>query len=120
VTVEWSDTSILVVFESDTLSDSKSMSSSVEGSDGLCSSVEGEPLSLVIWVVVLDLEIVLTSTEVSAVEDRSVFSHSGSNLEFDSGGKWLLSEFNTLSVDRPSLVSTVVALVPVDMSSMGV
>jgi len=120
VTVELSENSPLVVSESNVFFNSKDVTSLVVGSDGLSSSVEGEPLLLVIWVVILDFKIVLTSTVVVGLVDSSVFSHSGSDLESNSRGKWLLGVGDSLSVSVPSLVGAIVALEPVNMSSMGV
>ena len=91
---------------------SKSKLSLVESSDAVSSGIEGEPLSVVIWVVILDSKSVLLCSNILGVEECSSFLHSASNLELNSGSKWLLWIVNSLSVDGPCLVSTVVALVP--------
>lgn len=94
--------------------------SSVESSDTLGSLVKGKPLLLVRWVVVLGSESVLVGTNVLSVVQSSVTSHLTLDLESDSRGEWLTWVVVSLLVDIPGLVKTLVALVPVDVSSMGV
>ena len=92
----------------------------VEGSDGLSSSVEGEPLLVLGWVVVSDSESELVSSDVLVVEEGSVVWHHRSDLELDTGSQWVLWIVNSSSVDPPSLVGVVVALVPDDVSVVSV
>lgn len=72
----------------------KCVASSAIGSDGLSSSVESEPLLLIIWVKVLNSESELVSTNVLVPEEGSSFSHSASDLELDSACQWLLWIFD--------------------------
>ena len=53
-----------------------SITSSSPGSNGLGSSVEGPPLLVVRWVVVLDSESELVSSDVLVPEESSVVEHS--------------------------------------------
>lgn len=103
-------------------SSGKCVTSSCIGSDSLCSPVEGEPLSVVHRVVVLDVGSVLVSSNVVLPEECSVSSHSRLDLEFDSISKWVwwVLHLVNLLVNRPSLVGSVVAAPPVDVSSLRV
>jgi len=98
----------------------KSISSSVERSDGLGSPVECPPLSSVIWVGVLDSESELVSTDVLSVEEGSVGWHQTLDLELDSISEWISWEVRSSWVEPPSLVSAVVAFVPNNISVVGV
>jgi len=60
------------------------------------------------------------TTDVLMPEERLVVWHSGSDLELDSAGQWLFWVLITLGVDPPSLVSTVVALVPDSVSVVSI
>jgi hypothetical protein len=89
-------------------------------SDGLGSSVEVEPLSVVPWLVVVDSQSVVVVTNVLMPEQGSVAAHSGSNLESDSVTKdWSVID-STLLVEPPSLVGTIVAVPEDDVSVMSV
>ena len=83
VTSPWSDGGSNSDSEALTLLVSNDHVSLVENSDGLSSSVEGEPLFVLGWVVVSDSKSVLTGSDVLVVEESSVVSHNGSDLEFD-------------------------------------
>lgn len=89
-------------------------------SDGSASSVEGEPLSLLFWVSVGNLQVELSTTNVVSSLDSSVSSHLGEDLELDSVGEWLLWILESLLVNLPALVLTIVAIVPDNMSVVGV
>lgn len=118
VTREWSESGSDIDLEALTSLVGKSVLSLVESSDGLGSLIEGEPLLLVIWVEVLDSESILVSTNVLSRVKSSVLIHSGSDLELDSGSQWLLWILNGFLVNPPSLVGTVMALVPDQVSVM--
>lgn len=90
--------------------------SSVEGSDSLGSSIENEPLVVVVWVVPVHSQSELVSTNMLREEQSLVGLESGSDLESNSRGKWLLWIVVSLSVNIPSLVSSVMAFVPDQMS----
>lgn len=86
-------------------------------SDGFGSSVEGEPLSLVPWGMVLDLELVLTVSGVGLAHIEGSSSELSSELEKTSIPDWWVFVLNNnLEVgafdDLPSLVGTVVAVPP--------
>ena len=74
----------------------------------------------VLWVVVSDSKSPLVSSDVFMVEESSVASHSGLDLELDAVSDWVFWIVNSLSVGVPSLVQTVVALVVDCPSSIGV
>ena len=94
--------------------------SSPHGSDGVRSSVEGEPLLVLPWGIISDSESILVSSNVFGDLKSSVGSHSRSDSESDSiGVDWSSSDL-TSGVKSPTLVGIVVA-VPVDnMSSVSV
>jgi len=83
--------------------------SSVEHrSDGLGSPVEGPPLLSVVSVVVLDSEVVLSTSSRVSDNERSVGSHSGSELELNSISDWesVVSLYISLQVEAlPWMVS---------------
>jgi len=83
-----------------------------ERSDGLGTRVEHEPLLVVIWVVVSDSESELLSTNVLGEVQGSLASHSGLDLELESISERVVWEVSGLGVDDPSLVQSVVAVVP--------
>jgi hypothetical protein len=89
-------------------------------SDGLGSPVEGPPLSVMTWVVVLDSKSVLVVTDVLVPEESSLAWHDGLDLESNTVSKWVSWMVSGFLVNDPGLVGTVVALVPVDMSVLGV
>lgn len=80
VSLEWSDDSIVSVSsEIGVLNALINRDNSVSigvGSDSSGSPVEGPPLLVVSWVVVLDSQSVLTSTDVLVPEEGSVLGHS--------------------------------------------
>lgn len=82
------------------------------GSNGVSSGVEGEPLSDVIWVVVLDSKSQLISTNGFTVVKGSVSCHSRLDLEFESVLQWEWWELDGLSIDPPGLIEAVVATPP--------
>ena len=85
-------------------------------SDGLGSSVEVEPLSVVPWLVVVDSESVVVVSDMLVPEQGSVAAHSGSDLESDSVSEnWLVVDGTDL-VEPPSLVGTIVAVPEDDVS----
>lgn len=63
---------------------SNAVSSSVVLSDGLGSSVEGEPLLSVGWIVILDSDSILVTSNMLGLNNSSVSVHSGFDLESDS------------------------------------
>lgn len=91
-----------------------SIVSLVERSNGSSSSVEGEPLSLVFWVEVLDSKVSTSGVDgLSSLQLRS-------DLELNTILEWL-SWVDVLSlVSVPSLVQTVVAVVVLNPSVMSV
>ena len=90
------------------------------GSDGSGSSVEDEPLSVVLWLVVSDSESVLASTDVLLPVQGSEGAHSGLDLESLAIWKWLLWIGVGSLVDIPGLVQTVVAVPHDGVSEMSV
>jgi len=95
----------------------ENVGSSGPGSDGSGSGIEGPPLLRALWVVVLDSDSVLVSSNVLSPEQGSVSAHSRFDLESFSISNWVwwVSEWDLwLGIDEPSLVDTVVASVPVD------
>lgn len=83
-------------------------SSVVHRSDGLGSPVEGPPLLSVVSVVVLDSEVVLSTSSRVGDNERSVGSHSGSELELNSISDWesVVSLYISLQVEAlPWMVS---------------
>lgn len=97
-----------------------SIASSGPGSDSVSSGVKGPPLLVVLWVVRSDSESVLVSTNMLMPEEGSSVGHSRSNLELSSVSEWVSWVVVALSVNNPSLVDTVVALVPDDVSMVRV
>jgi hypothetical protein len=89
---------------------------SVVSSDSLSSVIKVEPLLLVFWVVVLDSESVLVTTDVFSPGDSSVACHLALELELDAIGKWIRWVFNTDSVHVPAHSSTISALTPKGVS----
>lgn len=75
---------------------------------------------LVLWVMSLDSQSVLVSSNMLFPEESLVALHSGSDLELDSVGERVVWVVVTLSIDHPSLVEAVGALVPVNVSSVSV
>lgn len=69
---------------------------------------------LVIWIVVNESDVS------SDPGNWSLALHLGLDLESDTVSDWVSWELGSLSVDHPTLVGTIVALVPVDMSVVGV
>jgi len=55
----------------------------------VCSSVEDEPLSVILWVVVSDSQSILISTDVFFPEEGSMRLHLGLYLELDSITEWV-------------------------------
>lgn len=101
--------------------------SSVGGSDRSGSSVEDEPLLPLPWGMVLDTQFVLVSSDVGSEvdEEGSVLRHHVSELEWNSISKrWVLVLDNDLVVggldEGPSLVGSVVAVPPDDVSHVSV
>jgi hypothetical protein len=89
-----------------------------ERSNGSGSSVEGEPLVVVSWLVVLESESVLVMTNVLFHDDRSLGTHLGSDLESLSVFIWLFSSDGTVLVDSISQVFVVrVAVVETHVDS---
>jgi hypothetical protein len=88
---------------------SKDVRSSCPSSNGPGSRVEEEPLSVVFRVVVSDSKTELVSSNMLIPEECSVVSHSALDLELDSISKWLRWISDSLEVDVPCLVETVVA-----------
>lgn len=110
------------------LSDSESLSSLVgdnlvslrPGSDSLSSIIEGPPLSVVLGVVVSDSKSELVLAILLVEEEGSVSWHSRLDLELNSVGKWVLWIFVGDSVNVPSLIGTVMASPPDDVSLVSV
>lgn len=90
------------------------------GSDGSGSSVEDEPLSVVLWLVVSDSESILVSTDMLMPEEGSEGSHSRLDLELDVVTKWLSWVVVSLLVDVPGSREVVVAVVGPDLSHVSV
>ena len=72
-------------------------------------------MSVVTWVVVLDSESVLVSTNVLVPEEGSLGVHSSLDLELDTISQWVSSEVEWSSVNEPGLVGAVVAFPPDDL-----
>lgn len=101
------------------LKSGEGLSSLGKGSNSQGSSVEDEPLSLVSGVVILDVSSEASTLVISPVEG-SVTSHSRFDLELDVVTEWVWWELDGLwhlSVNNPSLVSSVMA-VPEDNVSV--
>ena len=77
-------------------------------------------MSVVIWHVVSDSESELVCTNVLLPEEGSSRFHQGLDLESDSVVEWESWVLLGLGVDGPSLVQTIVALVPDNVSVVGV
>lgn len=109
----WSDNSSNVDLEALASLVGNSVLSLGEGSDGLSSGIEDPPLLVVVWIVVLDSESILVVSDVlSEVQGSLVGEHSRSDLELNSRSKWLNWVVNSLLVEVPSLVGSIVAVVP--------
>lgn len=67
-------------------------------------------MSVVIWVVVLDSQSVLVSSNMLSVEECSLGWHSSLDLESDSVSQWVSWVLNTLLIEVPLLVSFSVAI----------
>lgn len=80
-----------------------------EGSDRFGSLVEHEPLLVVVWVSVSDSQSVLMASDMLGDDQGSVGWHGRLDLESKSVSQWVSWEVNTLLVEVPSLVCTVVA-----------
>ena len=91
-----------------------------ESSDGSGSSVEDEPLSVVLWLVVSDSQSVLVATDVLVPEEGSEGSHSRLDLELDVVTKWLLWIVVSLLVNVPGGREVVVAVVGPNLSHVSV
>lgn len=89
-------------------------------SNGLGSPVEDPPLFVAVWVVVLDSESVLMSTNVFMPEEGSSASHLGLDLESSSISDWVSWIRDSSGVDGPALVGMVVASPEDDMSVLRV
>lgn len=86
-------------------------------SDGLGSPVIYEPLSLVIWVLHSDSQSVLMRSEMLSNEQTSFLWHCRFDLESKAILEWIFWILDTLLVDNPSLVVTIVAWPPDDVVS---
>ena len=89
-------------------------------SNGSGSAVKDEPLVVISWIVILDSNSVLMTTNVFMNRKSTTTLHSRSQLEPLSVSKWLLWELELLLVDEPSLVETVMAVVEDYMSVVSV
>lgn len=78
-------------------------------SNGSGSPVEDPPLSLIVWVVVLDSKSVVSVSNVFVPSSSSVSTQSSLDLESDSISEWVSWEMNSSSVEGPGLVGTIVA-----------
>jgi len=117
---------VLVGVLSDSGSDSNSelvtslvgddVASSSPSSDSLGSRIEGPPLLVVLWVVISDSESVLVSSNMLVPEEGSVRGHSRLDLELNTITKWVWWVSVTDSINVPSLVGTIVALPPDNVS----
>lgn len=94
----------------------ESIVSSSPGSDGSGSGIESPPLSVVLWTVVSDSKSELVSTNVLMPEESSSVLHERLNLELNSVSKWVSWVVNSLSVNVPSLVQSIVAVPEDDVS----
>ena len=74
-------------------------------------------MSVVVWVVVLDSESVVSSTNIFVVSDSSSCLHLRPDLELDIILEWIFWEVNSLGVNSEALVGSIVA-VPEDSVSM--
>jgi len=88
------------------------LSSVSPGSDGVSSGVEDEPLLVVTSVGVSDSKSVLLMTNVLSPVDSSVVLHSCLDLELTVIFQWISWESESLSVESPSLVLTIVTVHP--------
>lgn len=118
----WSDGNSDIDSESSSELVCNAVVSLLEGSDSLGSCVEDEPLVDIIWVVPVNSDSVLVSSNVLGGEHCQVVQsfNLGSDLELNATLQWLFWIVPALSVESPSLVSSLVALVPVNMSLVGV
>jgi len=82
------------------------------GSDGVGSRVKNEPLLVITSVSVSDSKSVLVGTNVLSPVDSSVVLHSCLDLELLAVSKWVSWESDTLGIESPSLVLTIVAVHP--------
>lgn len=89
-------------------------------SDGLSSPVEDEPLLLVLWLGVSDSKSVLLLSNVLSHDESSSGLHLGFDLEENSISEWVLVVLDSLSVEVPGLVQSIVAVPEDDMSVVGV
>jgi hypothetical protein len=89
-------------------------------SDSLSSPVEDPPLSNVVWVVVVDSQSVLVMTNMLMPDDSSFGWHNGLDLESNTIVEWVSWVVDSLSVQEPSLVVTIVASEPDGVSVVGV
>lgn len=89
-----------------------SVTSLVERPNGSGSSVEGEPLSSVLWVPLMDSKSESVSTDVFSVEHSLSTSHARSDLELNSIIEWLSWVYELSLVSSPSLVLASVTVVP--------
>ena len=92
----------------------------IGGSDGSGSSVEDPPLLVVLWIVISDSESVLTGSDVLSIEESSVVFHLRFDLESDVVSIWLLWICPADLINLPSLVLSVMAVPPGNMSSVSV
>lgn len=98
----------------------ESEGSSGRRSDGVGSGIEDPPLLLVLWVMRVDSESVLFSSNIFGNEDRVESVHSGSDLELDLILKWVSWVVETLLVINPTLVWTIVACPPDNVTLVGI
>lgn len=120
-TLEWSENNFSSLSELLVSLDRKNVSSPLPESDGVGSSIEDEPLPLVIWVVVLDEGSVLRRTNVLVASvERSSSMHVQSNLELNARVQWESWVLDSSAVSPPGLVLTVMAFVPDQVSIVSV
>jgi hypothetical protein len=100
--------------------DGDGISSVGSRSDRSGSPVEDPPLLDVFWEVVSDSQSVLMTADMLVVEQGSVGLHDRFDLELDSVSKWVSWEFDSLLIDVPLLVETIVTWEEDDVSSMSV
>jgi len=96
------------------------IASLVLSSDRSGSSIEDEPLSSVVSLMVVDSESELMSTNVLMPEEGSVSRQSSSDLELSAIWKWLSSPDDSNLIDVPGLVNTIMAVPEDNMSVVSV
>lgn len=93
---------------------SENFASSLVESHGVSSRVEDPPLMWISWIVINKSDVVANGSNWPSA------GHLGLDLESDTILDWVLWVLNTLLVDNPTLVGTVVTFPPDDVSLVGV